>query len=121
MNKALPSRGEIWLANLNPSRGREQAGFRPCLVISVDRFSHGPAELVIVVPITSRNKAIPLHVEIAGKETGLDFTSYIKSEDIRSISRDRLEKKIGKVSEEVIREVLDRMEILLDIRPTNHY
>jgi len=112
---SLPSRGEIWLANLNPSRGREQAGFRPCLVISVDQFNHGPAELVIILPITSRKKSIPLHVEIDCKETGLNTTSYIKSEDIRSVSRDRLEKRIGRVTEEVMREVLDRIEILLDI------
>ena len=111
----LPSRGEIWLANLNPVRGREQAGFRPCLVISVDQFNHGPAELVIVVPITSKNKSIPLHVEISGKETGLDLKSYIKSEDIRSISRDRLEKRIGRVSEEVMCQVLELIKILLNI------
>ncbi len=111
----LPSRGEIWLANLNPVRGREQAGFRPCLVISVDQFNHGPAELVIVVPITSKNKSIPLHIEISGKETGLDLKSYIKSEDIRSISRDRLEKRIGRVSEEVMCQVLELIKILLNI------
>ena len=111
----LPSRGEIWLANLNPVRGREQAGFRPCLVISVDQFNHGPAELVIVVPITSKNKSIPLHIEISGKETGLDLKSYIKSEDIRSISRDRLEKRIGRVSEEIMSQVLEVIKILLDI------
>ena len=111
----LPSRGEIWLANLNPVRGREQAGFRPCLVISVDQFNHGPAELVIVLPITSKNKSIPLHIEISGIETGLDLKSYIKSEDIRSISRDRLEKRIGRVSEEVMRQVLELIKILLDI------
>ena len=115
MNRELPSRGEIWLANLNPARGREQSGFRPCLVISVDQFNHGPAELVIVVPLTSKNKSIPLHVEISGKQTGLDVTSYIKTEDLRSIWRDRLEKKIGQVSEEVILEVLDRIKILLNI------
>ncbi len=111
----LPSRGEIWLANLNPIRGREQAGFRPCLVISIDQFNHGPAELVIVVPITSKSKSIPLHIEISGKETGLDLTSYIKSEDIRSISRDRLEKRIGRVSEEVMCQVLELIKILLNI------
>ncbi|PZC53083.1 MULTISPECIES: type II toxin-antitoxin system PemK/MazF family toxin [unclassified Mesotoga] len=115
MNRELPSRGEIWLANLSPTRGREQSGFRPCLVISVDQFNHGPAELVIVVPLTSKNKSIPLHVKISGEQTGLDVTSYIKTEDLRSVSRNRLEKKIGQVSEEVLLEVLDRIKILLNI------
>jgi len=103
------------LANLSPTRRREQSGFGTCLVISVDQFNHGPAELVIVVPLTSKNKSIPLHVEIFGEQTGLDVTSYIKTEDLRSISRNRLEKKIGQVSEEVILDVLDRLKILLDI------
>jgi mRNA interferase MazF len=85
------------------------------LVISVDQFNHGPAELVIVVLLTSKNKSIPLHVGISGKQTGLDVTSYIKTEELRSISRNRLEKKIGQVSEEVIWEVLDRIKILLNI------
>jgi hypothetical protein len=39
----LPCRGEIWRVNLNPSRGHEQAGIRPALIVSVDMFNHGPA------------------------------------------------------------------------------
>ena len=42
--------------NLDPTIGREQAGTRPALVFSIDKFNHGPAELVIVLPITSKNK-----------------------------------------------------------------
>ena len=49
----LPSRGEIWGADLNPVRGHKQAGVRPCLVVSTDAFNHGPAELVMVAPITT--------------------------------------------------------------------
>ena len=41
-------RGEIWQVNLNPTRGHEQAGIRPALVLSVDVFHNGPAELVII-------------------------------------------------------------------------
>ena len=37
----LPSRGEIWMANLNPTRGHEQAGRRPVLIISTDTFNNG--------------------------------------------------------------------------------
>jgi mRNA interferase MazF len=48
------TRGEIWLADLNPSRGHEQAGKRPCLIISVNMFNQGAAGLVVVLPITSK-------------------------------------------------------------------
>jgi mRNA interferase MazF len=44
---AEPRRGEIWLADLRPTHGREQAGRRPVLVLSVDSFNSGPADLVI--------------------------------------------------------------------------
>ena len=56
---SLPLRGEIWTVDLNPVRRHEQAGRRPCLVISDDIYKEGPAAKHIVLPLTSRNKAIP--------------------------------------------------------------
>ncbi|NCR44934.1 MAG: type II toxin-antitoxin system PemK/MazF family toxin, partial [Microcystis aeruginosa SX13-01] len=53
------TRGEIWLADLNPVRGHEQAGKRPCLVISADLFNQGASGLVVVLPVTSKDKGIP--------------------------------------------------------------
>jgi mRNA interferase MazF len=52
MNASQPSRGEVWDLNLDPTKGREQAGNRPALILSVNLFNHGAAELVVVVPIT---------------------------------------------------------------------
>ncbi len=59
-----PRRGEVWLAELNPTRGREQAGKRPVLVVSQDIFNQGPAQLVMMIPLTTTARNIPLHVEI---------------------------------------------------------
>lgn len=59
-----PSKGDIWLVDLNPTRGHEQAGKRPCLVVSVDLFNQGASGLVVVLPITSKEKGIPFHVEV---------------------------------------------------------
>ncbi len=115
MKSSLPSRGEIWLANLSPTAGREKSGTRPCLIVSVDVFNHGPAELVIVVPLTSRHKSIPLHVRVQKGEGNLDNLSYAKPEDIRSVSKSRLTRKIGSVNANMLNEVLDRIRILLDI------
>src|SRR5204862_2444879 len=53
-----PIRGEVWMLNFDPTRGHEQAGTRPALIISVDVFNAGPADLVIVLPITSRSKRV---------------------------------------------------------------
>ncbi len=109
------SRGEIWLVVLDPTKGREQAGMRPALVMSVDIFNHGAAELVVAVPITSKAKGIPLHVEVMPPEGGLTMTSFVKCEDVRSISTSRLVKRLGKVSEQTIELVEDRLRILLGL------
>ena len=92
-----PKRGEIWLVDLNPVRGHEQAGIRPGLILSEDIFNSGPAGLVVVLPITTKNKNIPLHVVISPPEGGVKETSYIKCEDIRSVSIERLVSKWGTV------------------------
>ena len=113
MTKA--SRGEIWLVNLNPTAGREQAGTRPALIVSVDLFNHGAAELVVAIPLTSKAKGIPLHVEITPPEGGLSVKSYAKCEDVRSISTTRLKRKLGKVSSGTIDAVEDRLRILLGL------
>lgn len=109
------SRGEIWLVGLDPTKGGEQAGMRPALVVSVDIFNHGAAELVVVIPITSRAKGIPLHVEVQPPEGGLTMTSFIKCEDVRSISTSRMVKRLGKVSDHTIELVEDRLRILLGL------
>lgn len=111
----IPSRGEIWTVNLNPVKGHEQAGFRPGLVISVDTFNHGPAGLAVIIPITTKEKGIPFHVAINPPEAGVSKKSFIKCEDVRSISTERLSKRFGKVSLEILRAVEDRLKILLDL------
>src|SRR6266851_3039239 len=109
MSSSLASRGDVWSVNLDPSLGREQAGTRPALVFSVDRFNHGPADLVIVLPITSKNKHQPLHVEVTPPEGGLKLKSFVKCDDIRSISKQRLKQFYGTISTETMAEIENRM------------
>ena len=110
-----PSRGEIWLVNLNPTRGYEQAGIRPGLVVSVDLFTHGPAGLVVLLPLTTQDKGIPFHLEVNPPEGGLSAKSFIKCEDIRSVAKERLSRQLGAVSSTTMVAVEDRMRILLDL------
>ncbi len=113
---AGPFRGEIWNADLDPTRGREQAGRRPVLVVSTDRFNEGPAELVVVLPITSKAKGIPWHVAVtAGGSTGLRTESYAMVEAIRCVSRERLAKRLGEVADATMGEVERRLRILLEL------
>jgi mRNA interferase MazF len=112
---ANPRRGEIWLADLRPTRGREQAGRRPVLVLSVDFFNAGPADLIVVAPLTSTQRDIPLHVRISKGDGGIRSDSSILCEAIRSISKDGLTSRWGTVSQQAIANVEDRLRILLDL------
>lgn len=108
-----PVRGEVWLADLNPTQGREQAGRRPVLVLSEDLFNRGPAELVIVLPITSRLRGIPSHVPLTPPEGGLKVQSAVLCEAVRSISKRRLVQRWGIVGAPRMKSIEDALRILL--------
>jgi len=110
-----PSRGEVWMVDLNPIRGHEPAGIRPGLVISVDPFNHGPAGLVVLLPLTRVAKGIPFHVEINAPEGGVKAKSFIKCEDVRSVAKERLSRRWGKISSNTLEAVEDRLRILLGL------
>jgi mRNA interferase MazF len=115
MSAIQPCRGEVWLLDLDPTKGREQAGSRPALVISVDPFNHGPAELVVVLPVTSRHKWIPFHVGLTPPEGGVTRESFIKCEDVRSVSIERFARLWGRVSPGTLVAVEDRLRILMGL------
>jgi mRNA interferase MazF len=110
-----PSRGQIWQADLSPTTGHETHGMRPCLIVTVDRFNHGPAGLVVVLPITTREKGIPFHVLIDPPEGGLTKRSFVKCEEPRCISKDRLVEYIGDVISSTLEAVSGYLRILLDL------
>lgn len=85
------------------------------MIISVDLFNSGPAELAVILPITKVYKGIPFHVEADPPEGGLNVKSFIKCEDIRSISKVRLLSSLGPVSQDTMESVQDRIRILLDL------
>jgi mRNA interferase MazF len=115
MNPPEPLRGEVWDLDLNPIVGREQAGFRPALVLSVDLFNAGAAELVVVVPITRTERKIRWHVPVRPPEGGLAAANFIQCENVRSVSKRRLKRVRGRVSAETLEQVEDRVRILLGL------
>ncbi len=89
----MPKRGEVWLAALDPVAPGEQGGTRPVLVVSTDAFNAWPVGLVIVVPITTRDRGFTHHVLVAGG--GLDRRSFAMPEYVRSVARRRLRRRLG--------------------------
>lgn len=113
---SLPNRGEIWLADLNPIRGHEQACTRPVLIISTNTFNHGPAGLVFVLPLTRTDRRIPIHVPIDPPEGGVSARSYILCDAVRSIAKDRLgPRPWGSVSRATLSKVEDNLRILMEL------
>ena len=110
--KGFPKRGEVWLVNWNPGRGSEQAGRRPALVIQND-IGNEKAPTTIVAAISSSVKVYPMNVQVNPPEGGFDLPSIIKTSQILTISKERLEKRLGRISEDSLDEVNTAIKLSL--------
>lgn len=92
----MASVDEFWLTDFGDPYPGEPASSRPALVIGPpDTFGHG-FPFAIVVPVTTIRRGLSLHIEIEPTmETGLEVTSYVQCELLRSISRKRLIHRLG--------------------------
>lgn len=93
--------GQIYLSDLNPVKGHEQAGYRPVLVIQNDILNHN-LSTVIILPITSNLKHKEnLTVYLLNKEnSSMENDSLVLLFQIRTIDKLRLKKKIGEINQE---------------------
>jgi mRNA interferase MazF len=108
-------RGDIWLIDLSPTKGREQSGIRPCLILSDNNFNNSMSGKVVAIALSSKFKGIPLDIELVPPEGGIKKISYIKTEDIRSLSKDRLIEKWGEISLLKIKEVEEKVKLILGL------
>lgn len=108
-------RGDIFEAHLDPVAGREQAGVRPLLVISIEPMNRSAAELVIGTPLTTTDWGNAMHVRIEPPEGGLARISYAMPEMIRSISTARLGRRFGRASPASVDAVARRAGILVGL------
>ena len=99
-------RGEIYWADLNPVRGREQAGLRPVLILSHDLFNRR-SETVIAMAITSQPQRAGFPLTLALSPEVLPKPSWVKISQIRTISVDRLGKKIAFLDTETLGQLID--------------
>jgi mRNA interferase MazF len=105
-------RGDIRWADLNPVRGREQAGLRPVLILSHDIFNERSGT-VIAVAITSQPQraGFPLTLEL--KTEDLPKRSWVKISQIRTLSVERIGKMIGKASPEELDQVIEGLKEII--------
>jgi mRNA interferase MazF len=105
-------RGDVRWADLNPVRGHEQAGQRPVLVLSHDVFNERSGT-VIAVAMTSQEPRAGFPLTLESHAAGLNKRSWIKVSQIRTLSVDRLGKRLGRASDEELARVLDGLDEIL--------
>jgi mRNA interferase MazF len=105
-------RGEVRWADLNPVRGREQAGQRPVLVLSHDVFNERSGT-VIAVAMTSQEPRAGFPLTLESRAVGLKKRSWIKISQIRTLSVDRIGTRLARASEEELARVLDGLNEVL--------
>lgn len=105
-------RGEIRWADLNPVRGKEQAGRRPVLVLSQDVFNERSGT-VIAVALTSQPQraGFPLTLELQSKS--LPKKSWVKISQIRTLSVEQVGQRLGKVSLEDLAQVIEGLNEII--------
>ena len=118
--KDYPKRGDIFIADLDPSLGREIRKKRPVLVISNNNLNE-TLPTVVIIPFSS---IIPSFVgpDVAictPSKTGLDKQSALLTSQMRSIDKDRFVKKIGKLTEDKLLEVEGALTIALELKRMN--
>ncbi len=98
-------RGMVAWAELDPVRGREQAGRRPALVIASDLYLEQADTLAIIVPATTNDRGWPNHVLLSGSNLALAQPTFAMTEQPRAVTRERLFDIAGTVDAATMHEV----------------
>ena len=105
MTVSIPRQREVWLVRLDPIEGHEQAGTRPAVIVSRDELNRSGWSLCFGVPLSTRDRGSPLHVEVAPPEGGVRTTSYALVDQMRALDRSRLVERWGAVEPETHRRI----------------
>jgi len=105
-------RGEIRWADLNPTIGREQSGERPVLILSQDVFNERSGTIIAMALTSQEQRAgFPLTYEIL--KSKLPKRSWVKISQIRTLSTERIGKKIGAVNPEELAQVIEGLNEII--------
>ena len=112
---SVPKRGEIWLVRLDPAVGSEIKKTRPAFIISND-INNQYAPLVTVLPTSDKGaKVYPFEIAVSEENTGLSTPSKIKCQQIRTIDKERLVKRLGAVAKGHLPDIEDALKLHLGI------
>jgi mRNA interferase MazF len=105
-------RGDIRRADLNPTRGREQAGQRPVLILSRDAFNERSGT-VIAVALTSQQPRAGFPLVLESEARGLPKRSWVKISQIRTLATERIGRRIARASDEEVGRVIEGLHEIL--------
>ncbi|HEB73341.1 MAG TPA: type II toxin-antitoxin system PemK/MazF family toxin [Nitrospirae bacterium] len=104
------SRFEVHLITLDPTRGREIKKTRPCLVVSPDEMNHN-IDTVIVAPMTTKGRPYPTRIPLTFKGK----RGHVVLDQLRTVDKSRLVKKLGQVSGAVAQNVSNMLQEMFSI------
>jgi mRNA interferase MazF len=105
-------RGEIYWADLNPTKGHEQAGLRPVLILSHDVFNERSGTVIAMALTSQQQKAgFPLTLELTSPK--LPKQTWVKISQIRTLSVERIGKRMGKASDDEVRQVIEGLSEII--------
>ena len=110
-------RGDIWVVDWSPGRGSEQAGMRPAVVVQTDAANLNPSyPNTIVVTVSTKGKAVSFHVPVnSSGRNGLKERSFVKCEQVLTISKERLVRRLGCLEEDCQELVTASLRRVLEI------
>jgi mRNA interferase MazF len=106
-------RGEIRWAHLEAGRGHEQSGQRPVLILSHDVFN-ARSGTVIAVALTSQHPKAGFPLTLESEATGLPKRSWIKISQIRTLSSERIGRRVARASDEEVSRVIEGLNEIID-------
>ncbi|HMD97791.1 MAG TPA: type II toxin-antitoxin system PemK/MazF family toxin [Terriglobia bacterium] len=110
-------RGDVYLADLSPTKESEQAGKRPVVVVSRDAINQS-SPVVIAVPITGlehKTRIYPSQVRLNAGTGGLSKDSVVLGEQVRAISKGRLTKRLGRLTADEMRLIATALKVAMDL------
>lgn len=106
--------GTVAWACLVPVRGRKQGGHRPVVIVASRGYLDTVTTLALVVPITTTDRGWPNHIRLTG-DVGLDDPCWAMTEQLRTISRTRLTRVSGRLSDGCLRDIRTWLADFLDL------
>jgi mRNA interferase MazF len=117
MDNPQVRRGELYWVDWNPSRGSEQAGRRPAVIVQTDAGNTNPNyPNTIIAALSTASPRVPTHVGIEpSPDNGLRETSIVKCEQIVTVSKNRLDGRIGQLNQDDLQRVDDALKLALSL------